>query len=109
MTAVRQSAVAGKFYADDPAELRTSVRSYLEAAETELPAVRPKAIIVPHAGYVYSGSVAGSGYAQLKQLRGTIERVVLLGPAHFVPVQGLAGRPAAFQSVMPPFRLLTFL
>ncbi|MEI7430362.1 MAG: AmmeMemoRadiSam system protein B, partial [Betaproteobacteria bacterium] len=50
----------------------------------------PKAIIVPHAGYVYSGPVAASIYASLAKLRGTITRVVLLGPAHRVAVEGLA-------------------
>lgn len=50
----------------------------------------PKAIIVPHAGYVYSGPVAGSAYALLQPLRETIRRVVLIGPAHRVPVRGLA-------------------
>ena len=50
----------------------------------------PKAIIAPHAGYVYSGPIAASVYARLAPARGTIERVVLLGPVHRVPVRGLA-------------------
>jgi AmmeMemoRadiSam system protein B len=50
----------------------------------------PKAIIAPHAGYVYSGPIAAQAYAQLRAARGIIERVVLLGPCHRVPVRGLA-------------------
>ena len=55
---------------------------------------QPKAVIVPHAGYVYSGAVAGSAYARLAAGRDTIRRVVLFGPTHRVPVRGLA-LPAA--------------
>ena len=54
----------------------------------------PKAIIVPHAGYVYSGPVAASAYARLKKARSRIQRVVLLGPVHRVPVRGLAASSA---------------
>jgi AmmeMemoRadiSam system protein B/AmmeMemoRadiSam system protein A len=105
MTVVRQPAVAGKFYSDDPAELRAAVRNYLDAAASDETATAspPKAIIVPHAGYVYSGSVAGSGYALLEELRGTIARVVLLGPAHFVSFQGLAASSAdVFETPLGP-------
>lgn len=52
--------------------------------------VRPKALIVPHAGWIYSGPIAASAYTLLEPLRDTIERVVLLGPSHFVPFEGLA-------------------
>jgi AmmeMemoRadiSam system protein B len=54
------------------------------------PAGTPKALIVPHAGYIYSGPVAATAYARLRALRGIIQRVVLLGPVHRVPVRGLA-------------------
>lgn len=50
----------------------------------------PKAIIVPHAGYIYSGPVAASAYVSLAAARDTIKRVILLGPVHRVPVRGLA-------------------
>ncbi len=50
----------------------------------------PKAVIVPHAGYVYSGSVAAAAYDRLRPARGIVRRVVLLGPCHRVPVHGLA-------------------
>jgi AmmeMemoRadiSam system protein B len=88
MTSIRNPAVAGLFYPDDPRELRAMVTDFLGA----VPAVGtvPKAIIAPHAGYIYSGSVAASAYARLKSARGHITRVVLLGPAHRVGFHGLA-------------------
>jgi hypothetical protein len=85
---VRRAAVAGTFYPDDPQALAAVVDRLLPPAPADEPA--PKALIVPHAGYVYSGPVAGVAYARLRPLRGAIRCVVLLGPAHFVPVDGLA-------------------
>lgn len=90
MNAVRPAAVAGMFYPDAPAVLRRMIDDMLAAAR---PAARPahiKALIVPHAGYVYSGPVAASAYALVAGLRDRIRRVVLLGPAHRVYVRGLA-------------------
>ena len=86
--AVREPAVAGLFYPADPQELRELVRTYLEQADDFGPA--PKALIVPHAGYVYSGPIAASGYRLLEAARSTVKRVVLMGPAHRYPVAGLA-------------------
>ena len=88
MSKIRLPAVAGQFYPDDPEVLRKAVRSYLDQAQPEMKA--PKAIIAPHAGYIYSGPVAASAYACLAAARGTVSRVVLLGPAHRVYVRGLA-------------------
>ena len=89
MTLVRPAAVAGSFYPADAEQLRSEVDSLLDVAvPTEEPP--PKALIVPHAGYVYSGPTAGAAYARLKSQRKTIERVVLLGPTHRVWVDGLA-------------------
>jgi len=88
MTTIRPPAVAGQFYPGDRTELRETVRNYLSEADHR--ALTPKALIVPHAGYIYSGPVAASGYAQLESLRDQISRVVLLGPSHFVPFPGLA-------------------
>ncbi len=88
MTSVRQPAVAGTFYPADPQELRTMIDGFLEQAESADSA--PKALIVPHAGYIYSGPVAASGYKRLAPARETIRRVVLLGPAHRVPLRGMA-------------------
>ena len=88
MTKIRKPAVAGLFYPDNPGELHTLVTGYL-AAVTASGAI-PKAIIAPHAGYIYSGPVAASAYARVQSARGLITRVVLLGPAHRVGFQGLA-------------------
>jgi MEMO1 family protein len=85
---VRPPAVAGFFYPEDPAALEQSVRALLLQGSAAAPA--PKSLIAPHAGYVYSGPVAASAYAQLRPLAGRVERVVLLGPAHRVWLRGLA-------------------
>jgi AmmeMemoRadiSam system protein B len=89
MATVRPAAVAGMFYPDRPAELTSVVEGFLGAAPADgRPA--PKAVIVPHAGYIYSGPIAGSAFRTLAAASGTITRVILLGPAHFVPIRGLA-------------------
>lgn len=89
MNAVRQPAVAGMFYPADAHELRTVVEQLLAAAPASEEAP-PKAIIAPHAGYIYSGPIAASVYARLRPLAGRIGRVVLLGPSHRVPFRGIA-------------------
>lgn len=92
MHPVRQSAVAGAFYPAQPAVLVHTLAVLLDQAKraTPLPTRTPKALIVPHAGYVYSGATAALAYAQLTPARDLIRRVVLLGPAHRVAVRGLA-------------------
>jgi AmmeMemoRadiSam system protein B len=89
---IRPPAVAGLFYPGDEATLRQEVKQLLSMAlETSDSALGgPKALIAPHAGYVYSGPVAASAYAHLAPLRGRVERVVLLGPAHRLAFRGLA-------------------
>lgn len=89
MQDVRPAAVAGMFYSKAPERLASEVRAYLSHATADAPRA-PKALIVPHAGYVYSGPIAASAYALLAPLRESVERVVLLGPAHRVAVRGLA-------------------
>ena len=90
---VRHPAVAGRFYPADARELRATVEECLRSAGPyEGPA--PKAIIAPHAGYIYSGPIAGSAYARLAPDRDVIRRVILLGPAHRVPFYGLAAHSA---------------
>lgn len=88
----RPPAVAGLFYPDDPRELRREVEGFLAAApRTPAAGQAPlKALIVPHAGYVYSGAVAGTAYAQLRRRASPVRRVLLLGPAHRVAFRGLA-------------------
>jgi AmmeMemoRadiSam system protein B len=91
--AVRAAAVAGTFYPGEPDALRSQVDAFLEVA---VPGDEPlpKALIVPHAGYMYSGLTAGAAYARVKRLRGTVERVVLVGPAHRVSIDAIAVSPA---------------
>ncbi len=86
---VKPPAVAGMFYPADPGTLKAQVSAFLEAASAEESAP-PKAVIAPHAGYRYSGPVAGSAYAPLRSLAGRVKRVVLLGPAHRVGFRGVA-------------------
>ncbi len=88
MTRIREPAVAGMFYPADAVELRNMVNRFLAAAKPV--AASPKAIIVPHAGYIYSGEVAASAYKALESIRDRIKRVVLLGPSHRVAIDGLA-------------------
>ena len=85
----RPPAVAGMFYPGNPAELMTTVDALLATAK-QLNEPAPKALIVPHAGYIYSGSTAGMAYANLAPIRQQIKRVVLLGPTHRVAVKGIA-------------------
>jgi len=89
MSNIRPPAVAGAFYADDPATLLRDVQGYLSASKNTCEAP-PKAVIAPHAGYVYSGPIAASVFGTLSALKNKIERVVLLGPCHRVPVSGMA-------------------
>jgi AmmeMemoRadiSam system protein B/AmmeMemoRadiSam system protein A len=91
MATVRPAAVAGAFYPGDARVLATQLGELMAAAASDAPRFGfPKALIVPHAGYVYSGPVAARAYAELAAGRGVLTRVVLLGPVHRVPVRGLA-------------------
>ena len=98
--AIRQPAVAGTFYPADPDALRGIIDRQLDYARTlldhhhnllsRLPQGVPKAIIAPHAGYVYSGTTAALAYSLLARGRGQIRRAVIIGPTHRVPVDGTA-------------------
>jgi AmmeMemoRadiSam system protein B len=85
---LRPPAVAGFFYPDDPVQLRNQVHFYLDAVDSQAKA--PKAIVVPHAGYQYSGAIAASAYARLKSHGNQIQRVVIVGPCHRVAFRGVA-------------------
>jgi len=88
---VRHPAVAGAFYPADPDDLESLVDQLVADARSTAPGGPvPKAVIVPHAGYVYSGPVAARAYARLAPAAGRITRVVMLGPAHRVWFRGLA-------------------
>jgi len=89
----RPPAVAGLFYPRDPVTLEAEVRQLLSKARRPKLAGPLKGLIVPHAGYMFSGPVAASAYVMLEPLRKQIRRVVLLGPVHRVPIRGLALPP----------------
>lgn len=90
MTTIRLPAVAGLFYPADEDELRAAVRHYLEGVADSAGESVPKALIAPHAGYIYSAPIAASAYARIRSGRNSIKHVVLMGPSHRVPFQGLA-------------------
>ena len=111
---VRSPAVAGTFYPADPDVLRSWVTSALGRAQERVPepvrASRPRAIVAPHAGYVYSGDVAATAHATLAGGGIPVKRVVLLGPAHLVPVATLAtSSAAAFATPFGPAVIDTLL
>ena len=88
MQKIREPAVAGTFYPADPAQLKQMLMHYLTDAQTG--GKVPKAIIAPHAGFIYSGPIAASVYARLQAAKDIINQVVLIGPSHRVGFQGLA-------------------
>lgn len=95
MSQLRRPAVAGLFYPGDADHLRAEIQAYLDAAtrtapSESAPSAPIKALIAPHAGYVYSGPIAGTAYARIAGQAQRISRVVLLGPAHRLPFRGLA-------------------
>src|SRR5512139_4195904 len=88
---VRPTAVAGVFYPQGADELRRTIVQLLDEASPPARATpSPKALIVPHAGYVYSGAVAATAYRRLRDSGAPIDRVVLIGPSHRVPMRGMA-------------------
>jgi AmmeMemoRadiSam system protein B len=103
---VRPAAVAGRFYPADPSALADLVDGLLVGVRVERHTACPVAAIAPHAGYEYSGSVAATAYAHLAAWRDEVTRVVVLGPAHFVPLRGMA-LPAvdAFATPLGPVEL----
>lgn len=99
---IRQTAVAGMFYPDDPGELQVAIESFLRevqlSQDTPDCTQAPKALIVPHAGYIYSGPVAASAYARIEKHNDTIQKVILLGPGHRFAFSGLATSSADYFS-----------
>ncbi len=85
---IRPTAVAGSFYPKDVSQLNNMLDEYLSIDTNEIEP--PKAIIAPHAGYIYSGKTAAHVYSNVAKLKNKITRVVLLGPTHRVYVQGMA-------------------
>ena len=89
MNAIRPAAVAGTFYPGDAAALRRAIEGFLAGTRTRSQP-RPRAVIAPHAGYIYSGPIAAEAYAAIAAWRGIARRVVVAGPAHRVYVSGVA-------------------
>lgn len=89
MNKIRQPAVAGMFYPADKQSLKNDIHQYLNNVSVEQKE-NPKAIVVPHAGYIYSGPIAASAFKQIIPFKDKINRVVLLGPSHRVAFTGLA-------------------
>lgn len=100
----RPPAVAGLFYPDDERELRDVVSGYLRQHSSAESAAPPKALIVPHAGYIYSGGIAAAAYATVAPLRQIVRRIVLIGPSHRVYLRGMAV-PAASSFATPLGRI----
>ncbi|MBU0455872.1 MAG: AmmeMemoRadiSam system protein B [Gammaproteobacteria bacterium] len=90
MVHIRQPHVAGLFYPETVEELTDQIRFFLEKLNIDSHTSIPKAIIAPHAGYVYSGAIAAAAYACLQNSKGKIKNVVIVAPAHRYPFQGIA-------------------
>lgn len=88
MPKIRPAAVAGMFYPADAKKLQTTVHHLLDIAEHS--DIKPKALIAPHAGYIYSGSIAACAYNSLKNCKNNFKKIFLLGPAHTKPVKSIA-------------------
>ncbi len=91
----RQAAVAGQFYPIEAMALSSEIEYYLNNA-SNLEVHHPKAIIAPHAGYIYSGAIAASGYTQLQNRSTSITNIIILGPAHRVAFNGIATSSARY-------------
>jgi AmmeMemoRadiSam system protein B len=89
MQTIKPPAVAGLFYPADPELLHQDIQHFLSSAHRSNLS-HPKALIAPHAGYVYSGPIAGSAYATLDAVKEAISRVIILAPAHRVAFRGIA-------------------
>lgn len=89
MTKIRYPAVAGQFYPGDAQRLKRSVDQFLAEGSIEWEEA-PKAIVAPHAGYIYSGPIAGAAFSYLARADGAVKKVVLIGPAHWAATHGLA-------------------
>lgn len=87
---IRPAAAAGTFYPADPRVLAATVDGLLDEAAPPSDVGRPRALVVPHAGYQYSGPIAATAYALLRSLGSVAGPVAILGPAHFVPLAGVA-------------------
>ena len=99
----RQPAVAGMFYPNNPGILKKTVLDFLAAVPAS--SLKPRALIVPHAGYVYSGQVAACAYQAVENIKDQIKTVVLIGPGHRYPIDGIAS--CSYQSFGTPLGKVT--
>ncbi len=105
MSRLRSPAVAGMFYPDNAVVLRDTIQQYLQQATVQTTAC-PRVLVVPHAGYVYSGEVAAVAYRQIAACAHDIHKVVLMGPSHRVAFHGLAlPRSEGFQTPLGTVKL----
>ena len=88
MEKIKQADVAGMFYPGEEASLRQMVDGFIQKALSF--DLRPRAIIAPHAGYIYSGSIAGTAYKTIAAVRDQIENVIIMSPAHRFYLRGIA-------------------
>ena len=88
---IRPAAVAGSFYPDDKKELEIMINTFLSKAKEVKTKRNLRALIVPHAGYVYSGPVAATGYRLLATQEKRFEKIILIGPSHYAAFSGMAG------------------
>jgi len=99
----RPPAFAGMFYPDKPQELAAAVKAYVATAAPRATPTPPKAVVAPHAGYIYSGPIAGTAYAALAARGGQVEQVILLGPSHRVAFSGVVASGAGvFETPIGP-------
>ena len=92
---IRLPAVAGQFYTDDPDLLRRQIKDFMQQASPQS-IEHPKAVVAPHAGYIYSGPVAATAYKALKPIADKIKRVVIMAPAHRYGFRGIAWSAADY-------------
>lgn len=95
---VRPPAAAGLYYPMDEAQLHSALRQLLHDDPSATPPRRPKALVVPHSAYAFSGGVAASAYRSLRSTSHSIRHVVLAGPTHRMQIRGLAMPSCAYFS-----------
>lgn len=96
MITIKEPDVAGLFYPASKEEINTSLKDLFANAKSNESLSPPKAIICPHAGYIYSGVIAASAYKQIIPIKNKIKTVIIIGPAHKLPFHGIATHTADF-------------
>lgn len=104
---IRKPAVAGMFYPDNPETLAKEVKDFIEEAKTSKKHINLKGVIVPHAGYVYSGPIAGTAYRLLKDLTNTEKtyNVFILAPSHYTYIEASVGNFKSYETPLGPVKV----